>query len=238
MTYSESKKDKKKMTLKTKLILLLMLPAIPLGYLAADSMVTKIGVAKEMEAVQKLSRLNVRISSLVHETQKERGATGLFLGSGGKEFEQELKKQRIETDNRISKLDILLSNMKIKSYDSELEAFINGALGDLKRIKEVRNKVISLSIQTKDALAYYTGMNKKFLDTIAFSATVSSDTSIMRLTTCYVNFLKGKERAGIERAVLSSTFAGGKFGPGMFQYYVSLKAAQENYLDVFLSLAN
>jgi len=58
------------------------------------------------------------------------------------------------------------------------------------------------------------------------------------LISAYVNFLKGKERADIERAVMANTFAPDYFGTGMFNKFVSLVAEQNAYNDVFLSFTN
>ncbi len=56
-------------------------------------------------------------------------------------------------------------------------------------------------------------------------------------TAAYVNFLLAKERAGIERAVLTNTFARNSFAPGLFKKFNVLVTAQNTYSDVFLSLA-
>jgi len=53
----------------------------------------------------------------------------------------------------------------------------------------------------------------------------------------HVNFLKSKERAGIERAVLTGTFAKDAFGSGMYKKFSELVSAQDSYMDAFLSLA-
>jgi len=39
-------------------------------------------------------KLDTQISALLHETQKERGATAAFLGSKGKKFTKRLPKQK------------------------------------------------------------------------------------------------------------------------------------------------
>ncbi len=46
--------------------------------------------------------LSQKLSLMVHETQKERGASAGFIGSKGEKFIQELPKQRLLTDKRIT----------------------------------------------------------------------------------------------------------------------------------------
>ena len=53
----------------------------------------------------------------------------------------------------------------------------------------------------------------------------------------YVAFLQSKERAGIERAVLSSVFVADYFPEGFFNRFQSLMVTQDTYLNVFRSLA-
>ncbi|MCF6201090.1 MAG: methyl-accepting chemotaxis protein [Hydrogenimonas sp.] len=53
----------------------------------------------------------------------------------------------------------------------------------------------------------------------------------------YTSFLKSKERAGVERAVLSGTFAQDSFSEGMYKKLIVLIAEQNAYLDDFISFA-
>ncbi len=63
--------------------------------------------------------LSQKLSLLVHETQKERGASAGFVGSKGEKFIQELPKQRLLTNRRIAeyhayvKLKISLQRHKV-----------------------------------------------------------------------------------------------------------------------------
>lgn len=56
---------------------------------------------------------------------------------------------------------------------------------------------------------------------------------IGRSLAAYYEFLQGKERAGIERAVLSNTFGLGEFGPGMYRKFIQLVSEQNSYLATF-----
>ena len=63
-------------------------------------------VLQEFQHIQGLDRLSqlvslsVKMSNLVHEQQKERGATAVFVGSKGTRFRSELAAQRNLTDQR------------------------------------------------------------------------------------------------------------------------------------------
>lgn len=194
-------------------------------------------ISDEMSSIQKLSGLAVKISALVHETQKERGMTAGYLGSKGKKFTTELTGQRGNTDQKISDLKTFLSDFEGDAFGMEFRNKLGMALKRLDMVQGKRNSISSMSLSVTDAIWYYTKINTDFLDTIAVIERVNSNAEMSGILAAYTNFLKGKERAGIERAVLSNTFAADKFGPGMFKKFSTLVTAQDVYGDVFLSFA-
>ena len=80
-------------------------------------------------------------------------------------------------------------------------------------------------------------MNASFLNIIGYLSKLSNNVKISSKIFAYFNFLQSKERAGIERAVLSNTFAADKFSEGMFQKLISLIAKQNTYIDIFKNSA-
>ncbi len=177
------------------------------------------------------------ISNLLHETQKERGATAGFIGSGGKKFVKKLPDQRKLTSFRIDLLEKYLKNVNLNNYPKVFRDNLNASLSKLKHLKAMRQKVSALDISAKDAIGYYTGMNAQFLDTIALIIKQSTDVEESQDLTAFYNFLMAKERAGIERAVLSNTFARNKFLPGMKRKFIVLTTEQKSYLTSFKASA-
>ncbi len=220
-----------------KLMLLVIFPALGLLYFTINGAVEKYRLVTEMGSLQSLSTLAVRSSALVHETQKERGATALFLGSNGEKFGEELSAQRSETDKKIAELGVFLAAFDGLRYGADFGKSLDDAVGDLNRIKETREAVDAMTISADEAIGYYTAMNAEFLDAVSYVARLSTNAQIAVQSSAYVNFLQGKERAGIERAVLSNTFAADRFSEGAFRKFGSLVTAQATYTDVFLALA-
>ncbi len=235
--FEELMKPIASLKMRNKLILMLIFPLIGLVYFANDGISDKRQLVKELDSLEKLAAISVKISTLVHETQKERGMTAGYIGSNGEKFRSELPSQRSNTDQKADDLKDSWTQLDKEGLDSEFQRNISQALNQLNQIKSKRNAISSLNISAKDAIGYYTNMNASFLDAIATISKISSEAELTTLISAYVNFLKGKERAGIERAVLSNTFAADKFGPGMFVKFASLIAAQISYTDVFSSVA-
>lgn len=225
------------LTLRTKLTVMLLIPLAGLILFGMQGVWIKNTLNNKMESMSQLSGLAVRISALVHEIQKERGMTAGFLSSRGEKFRAELPKQRGLADDRMKKLSDYLASFVAGHFSLSLQTILRDATLQLDQLSSIRSSVDRLAIPLPKALEYYTGMNGKFLDTIATMTKLAPDAEMAMLTGGYVNFLLGKERAGIERAVLTGAFAQNRFAPGMFQKFTVLVTAQDTYAQVFLAMA-
>ena len=56
--------------------------------------------SSEMHRVMSMVDLSAALSDYIHEQQKERGATAIFLSSEGRLYREELDDQRLNTDDR------------------------------------------------------------------------------------------------------------------------------------------
>ena len=206
--------------------------------MAAFAINTSINKKNEYAQNNTLIKLDTQISALLHETQKERGATAGFLGSKGTKFVKRLPKQHTLTDGQIKHLKNFLSQYEIKkTLSADTLSFFNSAMQDLQKIKSIRQGVLAQSITQKTAIGYYTQMNAKFLNLIAKTSTQAADAQLADATLAYYNFLNAKERAGIERAIGSATFAQDKFVGHAKAKLQSLVSEQESYMKSFETLA-
>ncbi len=221
------------MTIRHKLWLLLFIPLLTIAFLGGRALLESRRVASEAATVQQLSTLAVHLSAVVHETQKERGLTAGYLGSEGKAFTRELEGQREQTDRRIGELRNLLASLERAHFPRGFNDALDAGLSGLASIEGKRTAVTAMNLSAADAIAYYTEVNSALLDTIGGMGTVSSNAELTIRTAAYVSFLKAKERAGIERAVLSNTFVRDGFAAGMFSMFVSLVTAQDMYTREF-----
>ena len=191
-----------------------------------------------IERAQSLNILSQKLSLLIHETQKERGASAGFLGSKGTKFTEIVPKQRILTNEKNGELKSYIATLDLSVFSKELRSEISAFTSDMNRINQIRSNVDSLSISVKDEVAYYTAMNKKILNIVSLTAKLANTQELVKALDTYTNFLKSKERAGIERAVLSGTFAADKFGPGMFAKWITLVAEQDAFLNASMAMAD
>nr|WP_151901275.1 methyl-accepting chemotaxis protein [Sulfurimonas hydrogeniphila] len=225
------------MTIKSKLNLI---TAIVVSFALVIIGLTVNTALKEDTVVQQSKMLNVmsqKLSLLIHETQKERGASAGYLGSKGKKFAGILPKQRELTDKRNQEFKEYLKTLDLNDFPKELQDQIRGLQEYMNKISQIRNLVDSFSISVAKEVAYYTKMNRKILNIVGLSAKLASTPELVKALDAYTNFLKSKERAGIERAVLSATFSADRFAPGMYAKFITLVAQQDAYIDAFLTMA-
>ena len=90
--------------LQNKIFLILLLPIVAILILSFNSVYDKYQKNLEMnESLQYLYFLE-NVSSLIHDLQKERNISTLFLESYGKEFNDEFKNQINKSDESKNKL--------------------------------------------------------------------------------------------------------------------------------------
>jgi len=199
--------------------------------------------ASRLDMLQKSAGINVKIGALVHEMQKERGASAGFLGSKGAKFGGILKTQRSATNKALSALTDALGSFDFTSMTAEGASGVRTYMRDLEALQSKRSQVDDMSISVADQVAWYTHMNHEGLVVIAEEAhgaydpklSVSADLSLMAAG--YYTFLESKERAGIERAVVSGAFAMDRLSGKKRDKVMNLISAQKGYMNVFLSLS-
>ncbi len=228
----------KNFSIKQKLVFMSVLPILALIYLSTLQVIEGLSFNKKIQQTKTLVDLSEKISLLIHETQKERGASAGFIESKGTKFSDILPMQKINTDKRKSELLSFLKSLDESNIDSDLKSKITKSVNYLKQIEGKRLQINSLNLDLKDVVSYYTSMNTSFLDIVSTSTKLSPENSITKLLIAYTNFLKSKERAGIERAVISGTFATDSFKEGFYKKFITLVAEQNSYMDGFLNNAN
>jgi len=219
------------MTIKNKLSLL---SVVVLSIIVFYATITSYDHYKEYEnakGTSALIKLSVKLSSVLHELQKERGASAGYLGSKGEKFADILRKQHQLTDDKLFELkDYILKNPS--SYTDTLSKKI-----EFDAIRNIRTKVLSLQLAAQDAVSFYTKLNKHIIDMIAHFSTQPENRNLRNEFNSFVLFITAKERAGIERAVLSNVFAQDRFTRESASKFSALVSEQKAFLNLFVTTA-
>lgn len=227
----------KNLSLQIKILLIVILPLGAYLCVSGSNLLTGYRQLSSYNAIHELSLLSNNISSLVHELQKERGASAGFLGSNGKKFGSKLTSQQRDTDTKKNNLTEYLAEFDLKRFDSKLESKMNKALSHLTSLERERQGISNQQRTAKEAVTYYTSANTYLLDVIGYMTHLSTNAELAAQIGAYYNFLQSKERAGKERAVLSGVFSKGNFSADMYNLFIQLVTEQNTYISVFKALA-
>jgi len=228
----------KNLSIRGKIFIIFIIPVLALIYQLAIQTYDMSKTSSTLSNLSKAIHLSSKISAFVHETQKERGATAVYLGSNGTKFTDVLRKQRKATDIKRSELTEALNTFNENEYSIRFQNDLLNSKNRLSRLDNIRSKIDSLNIKKMVAIKYYTTMNGSFIDTISSVAELTQHVHVLKDITSYVNFLYSKERAGIERAVGAAIFASNKFAPGSRIKFNSLLSEQHSFLKSFSILSN
>ena len=135
---------------KNKLVLLMLVPLLATLYFSLNSLNYLTSQKNKLSEVKQLISLTVVNNALVHELQKERGATALYIGSRGSKFTDELKAQRKLTDNAHSNLKKEL--VSFSSDNKKLMQIITAIESDLSGLANIRNQSDTFSIPLSEAI--------------------------------------------------------------------------------------
>jgi len=224
------------LSIKFKMALMVFVPAIAIFTLLMINTYQSYTDVKELSKIEQATILATKISAMVHNTQKERGASAGYVGSGGKKFINTMPNLRKDTDATRAEMETFYKNMDFSIYPQEMQDQMDDAMNRLSQLDSVRNSISTLSYNVPQTVGYYTPLNGAFIDTIAYIAKMSSEKHMTTSLTAFTNYLYSKERAGVERAVMTGTFAKDSFPNGFYAKFVKLMSQQDTYMNRFLFL--
>ncbi len=214
----------------------ILVPVVGLLAFSGFVLFERLDEANTVKRIEAAASLAPDISALIHELQKERGASAGFIASKGGQFGNKLAKQREATNARLAQLETALSGFDASVLGRGAENLAS-ARDKLTRLAATREAISALKTTIKDEVAFYSSIIRDLLNSITVMATISRDPKMSTMIAAYSNLLEVKERAGLERATGAAGFAAGKFSPALYRRFVSLVAQQEAFLSSFRAYA-
>jgi len=182
-------------------------------------------------------RLVLSITGLVHRLQRERGASNLFLGSGGQCYGEQLQDYQdaatqAERELR-ARLGGWLEHTQCPHGCARFFARIATALHGLAGLPELREQVRARSIAVTAVMTGFNDLIRDLLAVVFEAADSAADPQISRALVALFNFMQGKELAGQERAIGAAGFSQGGFDDSLRQALLHRIDAQERSFEVF-----
>lgn len=226
------------MGFRRKFFIMMILPVIGLLYYAVGDIMRQQKELRETRELSELIYVIKGLSSIVHETQKERGMTSGFIGSSGSLYADELIEQRKKSDEEFQKLENIKTKMDLGRYGYGIKEKYEKVFTDVSKISDIRKQVDDKNITAPEAIKFYNQMNDNLLRLIEPIAMVSVDKDTRNSIKAYLLFLLTKERVGIERASLNNAFTANQFNPGVFATFTSVVAEQKLLMREFENFAS
>lgn len=199
----------------------------------------------EMKALQHLSsncQVVTSISELIHQFQKERGISNVFLSSRCERFALQRKTQ-LEASQQAEEL--LRSQLKAKYLGSDelvgnmrLLNSITLALQGMDHISLLRYQIEHQQISALDSSHAYSRLIAGLLTVVFEAADVAVDPNITQLLVALFNFIQAKEYAGQERAWGAIGFGESHFDTTLCERLERLQQSQNHSFATFLEFAN
>lgn len=226
------------LTIVKKIIILGIIPSLALTFFLYVVLGEKISTKRDADRVSALCEYIISANKLVHEIQRERGYTAVFLTSGGNKMKNDLEDTRREADRALAAFQQFMGSFDTKHYGAELGAKLGVIQGLLDDLNAKRHSVSGLSITRDEAIRFYTAIVTNFIQSFERVALQANHPVISAPTSAFVNFISAKELAGIERAIMSSIAAANKAAePGDFNNWMAAWKGQERLLYNFEYLA-
>ncbi|MCP3972220.1 MAG: HAMP domain-containing protein [Rhodobacteraceae bacterium] len=226
---------------------MLLVVATPIAMVVALSVwvvLPQVHNANAQKQLAGLIELSTTMSALVHEQQKERGLSAVFLVSSGEKFGTRLKGQRALVDQERSvvsasietQIAYLLRQGSSRS-GAEYVKSLRDILGSLNKVDSLRGKVDNLKVSKAEAVAFYTDLNGQIVGAIKAISNLSADSEATASIISFAGFLQGKDLVGIERALGSSAVATGDFSNKALLRINGLIREQDVFMSIFLANA-
>ncbi|MBL8834666.1 MAG: nitrate- and nitrite sensing domain-containing protein [Alphaproteobacteria bacterium] len=221
----------------TRLGLAVALPLIGVVALAGVVVTWERQYATQMSQLSTLVGTSIEIGNLVHELQRERGMSAVFINSGGVQMAAELPGQRQRTDERLAAYRAALAALDLASFDGNIRESFAAATNAVQALAARRAEISARSIAAPVSNAFFTATIGHMLSVTREAVKSSDDARVTAALLSYYSYLTAKERSGQERATGAVGFAAGRFEPAQHSTFLGILADQRTFFEVFGSFA-
>ena len=220
--------------LKNKILLILTLPIIAILILSFISINDKFEKERNMIMTSSYIDFTVKISTLLTSLQKERELTISYIDSYAKVGKTKLEKQIELSNQALNSLNIFLEDFTIIKIDSNLLEKIDMLKNNILRIKETREKVIELKINSAEIIDYYNNLNMNLISFFDDLLIYSSGKELSKSSQAYVALINVIEKTYAEKNIVKNIFNHNHISNEDYNLFLSFISSQNSYLDIFV----
>ena len=210
--------------LSAKLLLILASPMLGFLWLAGLYVADSYSTLRQMERTVEASEAAQAVSQLITALQRERGASGVYLGSQGQTMARQLPGMRQATDAALD---------GARRLSERNGALIDNALSALGELQTVRSQIDKLAISNVESGTRFTGFIKALIGVTYAAEQSVEDAALARALGGLNQFIEMKERAGRERAMLGVVFNQDRFDAPLLASFSRNLGEFSAYMDGF-----
>ncbi|PWC33139.1 nitrate- and nitrite sensing domain-containing protein [Azospirillum sp. TSO35-2] len=203
-----------------KLALALSVPMAGVVVLSALLVWDQYEVSRRAKDLESVTRLSVGMTALVHELQKERGSSSIFLGGKLEQDRGRMEAVRTLTDQRLAELTPQFDEARFS--DTHLRDSMVGARTTLSQLSAMRAGVNGMSQSSMEVVKNYTALIATLLDAASQARMASADPDQFRAADALVALSEAKERLGQQRAVGGGAFRKDRFPNDAHERFIEL----------------
>ncbi|MCW2248441.1 methyl-accepting chemotaxis protein [Azospirillum fermentarium] len=188
-------------------------PALISVGLVAHFAWTKVEALQRAAAVEETADLAMGLAAAVHELQKERGLTSIFVSGRGAEADRTvLETQRAQSDRAVAaartRIDAVMAG-----GGGRVAASLATARDGLAGLQALRGRVSALQMAPEEAVAAYSTLIRTALTLGRSLPSVPDDPALAAAANSLIVLSELKERVGQQRAMAAGGFRAGVFEP-------------------------
>ena len=210
--------------LSAKLLLILASPMLGFLWLAGLYVADSYSTLRQMERTVEVSEAAQAVSQLITALQRERGASGVYLGSQGQTMARQLPGMRQATDAALD---------GARRLSERNGALVDNALSALGELQTVRSQIDKLAISNVESGTRFTGFIKALIGVTYAAEQSVEDAALARALGGLNQFIEMKERAGRERAMLGVVFNQDRFDAPLLASFSRNLGEFSAYMDGF-----
>ncbi|WP_050750694.1 methyl-accepting chemotaxis protein [Paramagnetospirillum magneticum] len=211
--------------------LAILLPAMAAVVSATMIDLDKFREMDKAERTGRLAGLTIEIGATVHELQKERGLSSAFLASKGARMAGERGKQMETTNPRLATLSGAMGGLG-DGIGEELAWSIDKANRDLGGLQALRGSVDRQDLTAPQAVGRYSVLIESLLGVAEKLTATETGQETGNLIAAYLELMRAKENAGIERATGAAALTAG-LDEGFRQRIAALAAVQDTHIRAY-----
>lgn len=215
-----------------KILAIALFPLLIALALMTSLVADKITRSQQMSHHHDIGQFLVHVGSVLHELQKERGLSSVYLSGNGAKINQ-LNSQQGKTDGAINTFQHFLEGLDKSEFSAQFPRRLSTVVASLNTRQNLRKKILAQSISSNVSLNDYSAINVTLLKAIEPLVNFGNNSQMIQLRSAYLHFIQGKERTGIERALLTGTFSRDEFVDGAFIRFNRLLAEQATFFTNF-----